>query len=420
VFCAKAGLVMRILNCMWSAETEYRSIHKVMHSFEQALQPAEFTHCFLVGDPPNDFILQNAFSLYSSKKHTKNTLNNTIRLIYTTSDTWQYVNFHYLKFRLNMMKILFLVQKEQRAILDRLYEGVAAHSECNILWLSDKEQANLRKYFKENVDTDKYDRIMLFLRIKKEMKQVPFLRTIPNLVFLEHDACQNYMECKYKGRFSNYYSRLPWVRIIVSGATLAQRLQKEHFDAVFVSKAYDQTFLKNLHRTRDVELGFIGSLGSGAYSERKKFLEKLAQKESLLITRTNSGEDYLNMLNRIRFFVSCDMGMGEYMSKNFEALACGCVLITYSQGDEENKAIGFKDMENVVLYKTLDELQHKLSLLRLDKALAENIASKGQKLAEEYYNSDVVGKRIVEALIPDLRKQAEVGFWQQLRNRLGW
>lgn len=62
---------MRILNCMWSAETEYRSIHKVMHSFEQALQPAEFTHCFLVGDPPNDFILQNAFSLYSSKKHTK-------------------------------------------------------------------------------------------------------------------------------------------------------------------------------------------------------------------------------------------------------------------------------------------------------------------------------------------------------------
>lgn len=56
---------------MWSAEADYRSIHKVMHSFEQALQPAEFTHCFLMGDPPNDFILQNAFSLYSSKKHTK-------------------------------------------------------------------------------------------------------------------------------------------------------------------------------------------------------------------------------------------------------------------------------------------------------------------------------------------------------------
>lgn len=318
------------------------------------------------------------------------------------------------------MKILFLVQKEQRAIHDRLYEGVAAHSECDILWLSDKEQANLCSYFKRYVDTSEYDRIMLFLRVKKEMKQVLFLSTIPNLVFLEHDACQNYMECKYKGKFSNYYSKLPWVRIIVSGATLAQRLQKEQYDAAFVSKAYDQTFLKNLYKSRDIELGFIGSIGSGAYSERKNFLEMLAQKENLLITRTNSGEDYLNMLNRIRFFVSCDMGMGEYMSKNFEALACGCVLITYSQGEEENKAIGFKDMQNVVLYKSLDELQHKLSLLRSDQTLSESIASQGQKLAEEYYNSDVVGKRIVEALIPDLRKQTKVGFWQQLRNRLGW
>lgn len=28
------------------------------------------------------------------------------------------------------MKVLFLVQKEQRAILDRLYDGIAAHCEC--------------------------------------------------------------------------------------------------------------------------------------------------------------------------------------------------------------------------------------------------------------------------------------------------
>ena len=33
------------------------------------------------------------------------------------------------------MKVLFLVQKDQRAILDRLYEGVAAHCDCDIRWL---------------------------------------------------------------------------------------------------------------------------------------------------------------------------------------------------------------------------------------------------------------------------------------------
>ena len=50
------------------------------------------------------------------------------------------------------MKVLFLVQKDQRAILDRLYDGVAAHCECDLRWLSSKEQRNLRSYFRREVD----------------------------------------------------------------------------------------------------------------------------------------------------------------------------------------------------------------------------------------------------------------------------
>ncbi len=39
------------------------------------------------------------------------------------------------------MKVLFLVQKEQRAILDRLYEGIAEHCECDTRWLSSDRAA---------------------------------------------------------------------------------------------------------------------------------------------------------------------------------------------------------------------------------------------------------------------------------------
>lgn len=46
------------------------------------------------------------------------------------------------------MKVLLLVQKEQRAILDRLYDGIAAHCECDVRWLSSAEQRNLRGYFR--------------------------------------------------------------------------------------------------------------------------------------------------------------------------------------------------------------------------------------------------------------------------------
>jgi hypothetical protein len=51
----------------------------------------------------------------------------------------------------NAMKVLFLVQKEQRAILDRLYDGVAANCECDLRWLTDDDQRNLRRYFKREV-----------------------------------------------------------------------------------------------------------------------------------------------------------------------------------------------------------------------------------------------------------------------------
>lgn len=239
------------------------------------------------------------------------------------------------------MKVLFLVQKEQRAILDRLYDGIAAHCECDTRWLSSEEQADLRGYFRKHVDVSRYDRILFFLRFKKEMRQVRFIRSVPNLVILEHDAYQNYIPCKYTGKFSAHYRRLPWARVISSGHTVSERLRQEGFDAVFVPKGYDQTLLHDLGLARDIELGFVGSTGSVAYSGRKALLDELGGVENLLVTKTKSGEEYLRTLNRIRFFVSADVGMGEYMIKNFEAMACGCVLLALRPGRAGKRGLGF-------------------------------------------------------------------------------
>lgn len=318
------------------------------------------------------------------------------------------------------MRVLLLVQKEQRVILERLYDGIAGASNCETHWLSDKEQANLRYYFMCNIDVNKYDRVVLFLRIKKEMRQVSFLRSIPNLVFLEHDAYQNYIKCKYTDKFSRYYKKIPWVRVISSGAVVTRRLQEEGVDAVFVPKGYDQKLLKNLNQPRDIELGFIGSTKSEAYSQRREFLGKLSEEEKLIVRRTKSGDEYLQTLNRIQFFVSADIGMGEYMIKNFEAMACGCTLFTYNQGKEENEALGFKDMENVVLYSSIDEFKNKLNYLRENKKLANEIAKQGLKFVQENYSFEKVGQRVVKALEPRLRDRSGSSYWQLLRNKIGW
>ncbi|KTT50661.1 glycosyltransferase [Pseudomonas oryzihabitans] len=318
------------------------------------------------------------------------------------------------------MKVLFLVQKEQRILLDHFYASIAAHCDCDLRWLSDEEQADLRGYFRRAVpQPEQYDRILLFLRFKKQLKQIPFIRSLPNLVELEHDAYQNFIPCKYTGKFSRYYRAMPHVRVLVSGAGVARRLQEEGVDAHFVPKGYDDSRLRDLGVERDIELGFVGSLGSVAYSGRKQLLEDLAKVEPLLITKTRSGDEYLQTLNRIRFFVGADVGMGEYMIKNFEAMACGCVLFTFDQGEEENQALGFEDGVNVVLYRSLDELREKLARLRGDPAHAAAIAKAGEALARHSFAFGHLGERIVSAITPALRPVVAPGLLHRLLGRLG-
>ncbi|QEY57990.1 glycosyltransferase family 1 protein [Pseudomonas sp. C27(2019)] len=317
------------------------------------------------------------------------------------------------------MKILLLVQKEQRVILDRLYDGISKNAVTDIYWLTSKEQDNLKFFFKKNIKLDDYDRVVLFLRFKKELRQVAFIRTILNLTILEHDAYQNYITCKYTGKFSSYYRKLPWARVLSSGAAVTRRLQGEGVDAVFVPKGYDQELLSNQGIDRDIELGFIGSIKSATYSHRKSFLERLDREEKLLVTRTSSGQEYVDTLNRIRFFVSADIGMGEYMIKNFEAMACGCVLFAYDQGQEENEALGFVDMHNIVLYKDIQSFKQKLELLRADLNKAQFIADNGQRLVEQNYTFSRIGKLVVEALLEPLRPQPKLSYLQKIRNKLG-
>ncbi|MDR2032887.1 MAG: glycosyltransferase [Azoarcus sp.] len=316
------------------------------------------------------------------------------------------------------MKILFLVLDRQRVILDRLYDSVvAAASDCDLRRLADAEQRDLRRYFREkDIAPERYDRIVLFLRFKRLSRQPLFVRALPNLVILEHDACQNYYPCKYQGRFSAFYRRLPAARVLVSGWRVAERLRGEGVDALFVPKGYDQTLLRNLGGARDIELGFLGSTGSDRYRARRAMLEAIKAREpSLMATRTESGADYCAMLNRIRFFVGADVGMGEYMIKNYEAMACGCVLCTFDQGEAENRALGFVDMENLVLYRDIDELQAKLRCLRADPARADRIAAAGQALVEHEYSYAHIGARIVTVLAPELRPNPAPGRLERMR-----
>lgn len=270
-----------------------------------------------------------------------------------------------------LMKVLFLVQKEQCVILDCLYDGIVVYCECDICWLSSEEQVDLCGYFCKYVDVLCYDCILFFFCFKKEMCQVCFICSVFNLVIFEYDVYQNYIFCKYIGKFSVYYWCLFWVWVISLGYMVSECLCQEGFDVVFVFKGYDQILLYDLGLVCDIELGFVGSIGSVVYSGCKVLFDELGGVENLLVIKIKFGEEYLCMFNCICFFVSVDVGMGEYMIKNFEVMVCGCVLLVYDQGEWENEVLGFWDMENIVLYCLVVDIQEKFVILCFDMVFVE-------------------------------------------------
>jgi glycosyltransferase involved in cell wall biosynthesis len=312
-----------------------------------------------------------------------------------------------------------LVMGEQRIILDNLYDVIRLNSEqCDVVRLGKPEQLHLAAVLREK-DYRAYDRVVIFSRLKRLRCQLDVLRCIPGLVFLEHDACQNYMPCsKYRGLYSAFYRRLPWARVLASGAGVARRLRDEGADALFVPKGYDERLLANQGVARDIEAAFLGSLKGSAYQERRRMLEAIAAQSGLLITRTESGEEYLGLLNRIRIFISADVGMGEYMIKNFEAMACGCVLLAWSQGEEEDSALGFEDGKNVMLYRSAEEAVEKINRLKANPELAERIAYAGQTFVEQNYTFARVGRDLARAIEQPMRPWPGVSALQRMWVRL--
>ncbi|WP_213940056.1 glycosyltransferase [Pseudomonas sp. dw_612] len=318
------------------------------------------------------------------------------------------------------MKVMLLVMDEQRVILDRLYEIVQQNcTDCVIYRLSKLQQMNLGPFL-ASVNYQNFDRVVIFSRVKRLSPQLSVLKCISGLIFLEHDAYQNYMPgSKYQHVYSRLYSRLPSARVLVSGAVVARRMQAENIDAVFVSKGYDEQMLRNLDGPRDIPIGFLGSLKSTEYAQRKAVLESLSRRTGMLVTRTKSGAEYLETLNRIRVFVSADIGMGEFMIKNFEAMACGCVLLAWSQGEEDG-LLGFQDMHNTVFYRSEDEAVEKLKLLESDPELASRIARNGQAFAESQYSFARVGRALAAEIEREMRPwkppSAFTRLWVKLRH----
>jgi hypothetical protein len=316
------------------------------------------------------------------------------------------------------MRVLALTAAQRLPDLSTFYAALGERVSLDVRRLEKPEQRDLRRALR-GLDFSSYERVLLDIPFKNIYRQGRYLRQIAGLLIYEEDACQNYLpSSRWQGAFSRLYRQLPQARVLVTGANLAARLQSEGFDVRFLAKGYDQRVLRQQCLERDIELGFVGRTASADYVGRKQLLDQLSACEPLQVLRADPGEAYCRLLNRIRYFISADVGLGEYMAKNFEAMACGCVLLAWYQGDEE-AAIGLEDGRHLLLYRDLAELRSQLAALRADPARAQRIADAGRAFVEANLSYTHLANRMAECLFeprsPSMPLSGWPAFWQRLR-----
>jgi len=313
------------------------------------------------------------------------------------------------------MRVLILTAASRLPDISAVFEGLARYVEADVRMLDKDQQRNLSAYLR-NVVLDSYDRVLLDIPFKHMYRQVSLLARLHGLLIYEEDACQNYLAAsKWHGAFSRFYKRLPGARIVVTGASVARRLGREGFDVAFIPKGYDPHTLFDEQQDRDIELGFIGRTASKAYQGRKTLLDSLSACEPLQLLRVEPGAEYRHMLNRIRYFVSADVGLSEYMAKNFEAMACGCLLLAWRQGEEE-QAIGLEEGRHLLLYSSLDELRRHLTALRADPYLAIRIAQCGREFVAQNCSHDSLAMRLAKELEREWPRFTPPRRWGWLRS----
>ena len=315
------------------------------------------------------------------------------------------------------LNVLVLVSRQRHVQVDTLLESLGEEVNLTVLKITDEQMADLSRVL-NSVALDRFDRTLVLLKFRYIRRQWSILRDLPGLVIHETDACQDRIrESRLFGAFTDFYRKLPVLRLICTGYTLSHYFSTKGIAAHFIPKGADTIVLQDLGLKRDIELGFIGKMIQGVYRQRTRMIQTLHEKEGLQMFRTEGIDEYRNGLNRIRIFVSADIQLGEYMYKNFEAMACGCLLMAYRQGGGEEEALGFADLQNVVLYNNENEFMEKLSWLRANPQEVERIRHAGKEYVHSRWGFPQIGKQIAEIVqMPVPPNAAYVQpWWRRLR-----
>jgi glycosyltransferase involved in cell wall biosynthesis len=296
--------------------------------------------------------------------------------------------------------LLIISHLHRSPIIDSLFEGLSATFSTTIEKIPHRliDDFNL---IMMDFNAKNYDLVLLDIPhkyLRRHLKTL--LQYQKNIVIYEEDLCQNYIpDSPWYSEFTEFYRNFDDIKVISTGSTVVKRLKEDGVFANFLPKGFDSTIISPKSILRDIDLGFIGSFSSDVYVDRYNTLRYIDRHSNLQCLRTSPGKEYNDTLNRISAFFSADINIGEYMAKNFEAMAAGCLLIAYRQGNGEEEALGFKDGENILLYSDRQQALEKINWTRDNQEQAKNIALAGTQYVNTHFSFDVLSKTMSTILL---------------------
>ncbi|MBS9778214.1 MAG: hypothetical protein KGV50_05560 [Gammaproteobacteria bacterium] len=308
------------------------------------------------------------------------------------------------------MKILLLVNEANEKAHADFFSGL--HREIgsvDLRRLSPIEQTKLKLYFSKNIDVTRYDRIVFSIDFDNLRKNVKFIQSLSRLVFLDFDNHFEALRDEGKDKYFDFYKRVPWARIILTSNMVAKKYNQAGLNSIFIARGFSlngavsslpqRKITKELHQKREDFLSCIALKNmpltvTNDYAFAEVF--GCVEKEKALFV----GEE----LREYKLFIFPDIGFGEYDDKVFKAMSQGDIVFAFDQGRDENSALGFDNMQNIILFSSFEELEKKIASITSFPKQMLRIAKEGESLVKSKYQYYDLGVATAKEIAKKIRK----------------
>lgn len=265
-----------------------------------------------------------------------------------------------------------------------------------------------------------YDAVIVFVAFKR-------LRAAPALswngferlrVLMDHDIIQNYSDIfdpTLKGAWPPVFRRHSFDAVVTSGAGVRDRLRDEGIDAYWVPKGFEQTRFNDLGGAREGVVTFGSAYRCRQIAERAvtdanlplarlpmiPYFELGVQLDRFLACMAISADiEFPIERGDLQQMTARDVPMRpglEPMAKLFEAAGAGCCPIADAMDDLH--ALGFRDGETALTFRTYGELVDKLQAALCSPGDLRTIGVAAAKLAHAEHTWAHRAARLREILL---------------------